>query len=184
MNNVLIAITFFLFSYASLFGQEHNEHTEHGSEAHEFKHHRLALIIGHGHVFGAEEVNSDKKIATMPTWGLDYQYWINRKFGLGLKSDIEIMDYVVTLEDHTETERNNPLIVSTVFLYNPAKGWNLFTGPGIEFEESHNFFVIRAGVGYEFELPGHWDFAPEIVFDLKDGHIGAFTWGIGVGKRF
>ena len=184
MNNVLIAITFFLFSYASFFGQEHDEHTEHGSEAHEFKHHRVALIIGHGHVFGAEEVNSDKKIATMPTWGLDYQYWINRKFGLGLKSDIEIMDYVVTLEDHTETERNNPLIVSTVFLYNPAKGWNLFTGPGIEFEESHNFFVIRAGVGYEFELPGHWDFAPEIVFDLKDGHIGAFTWGIGVGKRF
>ena len=179
-----IIISLLLLSFSYLFGQEHDEHKEHGSEAHEFKHHRVALIIGHGHVFGAEEVNSDKKIATMPTWGLDYQYWINRKFGLGLKSDIEIMDYVVTLEDHTETERNNPIIVSTVFLYNPAKGWNLFAGPGIEFEESHNFFVIRAGFGYEFELPGHWDFAPEFVFDLKDGHIGAFTWGIGVGKRF
>jgi len=40
------------------------------------------------------------------------------------------------------------------------------------------------GVGYEFELPGHWDFAPELVYDLKDGHINALTIAIGVGKRF
>jgi hypothetical protein len=160
------------------------EHDNHKSIEHEFKHHRVAIIIGHGHVFGAEETNSGQSIATMPTWGIDYSYWINPKFGVGLKSDIEIMDYVVTIDEHTEVERSNPVIISTVFLYNPAKGWTFLAGPGIEFEENHNFFVVRAGMGYEFELPGHWDFAPEIVFDLKDGQIGSFTWGIGVGKRF
>lgn len=184
MNKLLIVITFFLFSYASLFGQEHDEPTEHDSETHEFKHHRIAVIIGHGHVFGAEDVNNGNSIVTIPTWGLDYQYWIKRKFGVGLKSDIEIMDYAVTLKDQTLVERTSPIIVSTLFLYNPTKGWNVFAGPGIEFEESHNLFILRAGMGYEFKLPGHWDFAPEFVFDLKEGHIGSFTWGIGVGKRF
>lgn len=66
---------------------------------HDFKHHRIALIIGHGHVFGAENIDSGKNIVTIPTWGFDYQYWINPKFGLGLKSDIEIMDYLIETHD-------------------------------------------------------------------------------------
>lgn len=176
-----VCCCFILFTCSWAFAQEHDSHT---SNAHEFKHHRLAVIIGHGHVIGAEDVENSNSIVTIPTWGFDYQYWINSKFGLGLKSDIEIMNYKVETQGGNTLERNNPLIVSTVFLYHPSGGWNLMAGPGIEFEESHNLFVLRAGVGYEFELPGHWDFAPEFVFDLKDSSIGAFTWGIGVGKRF
>jgi hypothetical protein len=160
------------------------EHDNSANGEHEFKHHRVAIIIGHGHVFGAEDIENGNKIVTIPTWGIDYQYWINTKFGVGLKSDIEIMDYVVSTDHNTELERTSPIIVSAVFLYHPAKGWNFLAGPGIEFEESHNLFVLRAGMAYEFELPGNWDFSPELVFDLKDGHIGSFTWGIGVGKRF
>ena len=94
------------------------------------------------------------------------------------------MNYVVNTDHNKELERTNPIIVSAVFLYHPAKGWNFLVGPGIEFEENHNLFILRAGLAYEFELPGHWDFSPELVIDLKDGSIGAFTWGIGVGKRF
>ena len=184
LSKVFTIITLLLLSCSCLLGQAHDEQKGHTSGSHEFKHHRVAIILGHGHVFGAEDVNSGKSIVTVPTWGFDYQYWINEKFGVSLKSDIEIMDYLVTLDDHTKVERNNPVIVSTVFLYHPAKGWNFLAGPGIEFEESHNLFIIRVGMGYEFEFPGHWDFAPELVFDLKDGHIGSFTWGIGVGKRF
>ena len=30
----------------------------------------------------------------------------------------------------------------------------------------------------------HWDFAPEISYNLKDGHINSLTLAIGVGKRF
>ncbi len=147
LSNVFISISLLLLSCSYLLAQAHDEQKGNTSDSHEFKHHRVAIILGHGHVFGAEDVNSGKSIATIPTWGFDYQYWINEKFGVSLKSDIEIMDYVVTIDSNTEVERNNPVIVSTVFLYNPAKGWNLFAGPGIEFEESHNFFIVRAGVG-------------------------------------
>jgi hypothetical protein len=163
--------------------QDHGSDT-HTNGAHEFKHHRVAVVIGHGHVFGAESIGNGKDIVTIPTWGIDYQYWINEKFGASLKSDIEIMDYVVHSGEENQIIRSNPVIVSTVFLYHPSKGWNFLAGPGIEFEESHNLFILRAGMAYEFEVGKHWDFSPEVVFDLKDGNIGCFTWGIGVGKRF
>ena len=32
------------------------EHDNQASVDHEFKHHRVAIIIGHGHVFGAEDI--------------------------------------------------------------------------------------------------------------------------------
>ena len=94
------------------------------------------------------------------------------------------MNYKIETNDDISLERNYPLIVSTVFLYHPGKGWNFLSGPGIEIEGCHNLFVLRAGMAYEFELSRNWDFSPELVFDLKDGLIGSFTWGIGVGKRF
>lgn len=180
MRGVFLGAFTLLLSCSWVSAQEHHdEHTNH-----EFKHHRLSIIIGHGHVFGATEVESGKDIITIPTWGFDYQYWFNNKFSLSLKTDVEIMDYVVNSGRQTELVRNSPVIISGVFIYNPHKGWNFFTGPGIEIEKEHNFFVLRAGCAYEFEVANHWDFAPEMIFDLKNGNIGAFTWGIGVGKKF
>ena len=123
----------------------------------------------------------------IPIWGLDFQFWFNKKLGLALKNDIEIAQYVLTESDDSgEAQlRENPLIISLPLYYSPWEGGlTFFTGPGIELEEDHNFWVYRFGLGYEFELPGHWDFAPEFVYDLKNGNINSFTIAIGVGKRF
>jgi hypothetical protein len=161
--------------------QENVADTE--SETHPLKHHRVSLIIGHGHVFGAE-TTSGGNLVTIPTWGIDYSYWINHNYGVGLKSDIEIINYVVESSEGEFIERDNPVIVSIIFLYHTRKGWNFLTGPGIEFEEHENLFIYRIGAGYEFHIANHWDFAPEIIFDIKEKGIGSFTWGIGVGKSF
>jgi len=59
-----------------------------------------------------------------------------------------------------------------------------FAGAGIELEQHQNFSVLRFGVGYDLHLGHHWDVAPEIVYDLKDGHINSFTMAFGVGKTF
>lgn len=177
---IRLIIFFLLFGHVA-FSQDKVDHAK--NEDHELKHHRISLIIGHGHVFGAETVDG-AKLVTIPTWGLDYSYWINHKFGVGVKSDIEIMNYTVKDNEGNLLTRDNPIIVSLVFLYHTRKGWNFLTGPGIEFEEDHNFFIYRIGAGYEFHIAKHWDFAPEVIFDVKDGSIGSFTWGIGVGKSF
>ena len=153
------------------------------SETQPLNHHRVSLIIGHGHVFGAE-TTSGGNIVTIPTWGIDYSYWINHNYGVGLKSDIEIINYVVEDSEGEFIDRSNPVIVSIIFLYHTRKGWNFLTGPGIEFEEHENLFIYRVGAGYEVHIPNDWDFAPEIIFDIKEKGIGSFTWGIGVGKSF
>lgn len=57
-------------------------------------------------------------------------------------------------------------------------------GPGMELEKHENFFVMRFGVAYDFELGKHWDVAPEIIYDFKNGHINSFTFAISFGKRF
>jgi hypothetical protein len=43
---------------------------------------------------------------------------------------------------------------------------------------------LRLGVGSEFELGNHLDFLPELIYDLKNGHINTLTLALGVGKRF
>ncbi len=151
---------------------------------HEYKHIRIAMAIGQAYIPKAS--SGDAKFVVIPTIGLDFQYWFNRRWGIALKNDIELANYIVDDKDNGLTIiRNNPVIMALPVLFSP---WdNQFTfilGPGIEIEQNENFFVFRAGVGSEFEVGNHWDFAPEIIYDLKNGYINSITFAIGVGKRF
>ena len=172
----------FLLIGSQLIAQAHDDMYSHD---HEFKNFRIAINLGHGYIPSAETI--DNKVLVLPVWGLDFQYWFNPKWGIALKNDVEIANYFIENTDGTteKLERENPVIVSLPLLFSPWDNHLTFLlGPGIEFDSGHNFSIFRLGVSYEFELPGHWDFAPEFVYDLKDGHINAFTIAIGVGKRF
>jgi len=165
-----------------LVGQSHDDH---GHDAHEFKHFRVALNLAHAYIPSAS--SEENTFIIIPVWGLDFQYWFNEHWGLGLKNDIEIAKYTLTGSDESSGNelRENPFIISLPVYYSPWDGGlTFYTGPGIELEDDHNFWVYRLGIGYEFHLPGHWDFAPEFVYDLKDGTHNSFTIAIGVGKRF
>lgn len=168
------------FSISVIWGQEHKETHQ---ESHEFKHVRLALGIGHAHIPSAS--GYDDNYIAIPTWGFDAQYWFNEKWALGLKGDLEIATYVIENDHESEIERETPFILALPLFYSPWEnnGLLFFTGPGIEIEQSHNFFVYRMGVGYEFHLAKGWDFEPEFIYDLKDGNVNSFTFAIGVGKR-
>ena len=175
----LLFVSAFLLLSFTVFGQSHDTTAEH-----EFKNFRIAVNLGHAHIPSAS-FGKDRNFAVVPVWGFDFQYWFNPKWGLALKNDIEIANYVVDDENNGAIIRNNPVIIALPVLFSP---WdNQFTfiiGPGIELESHENFFVFRAGIGSEFEVGNHWDFAPEIIYDLKDGHINSFTIAIGVGKKF
>lgn len=176
----LLLITFLVVAYSSsLYGQSHES-----DEHHEFKHFRVAAAIGHAYIPKAKSENSS--VVIIPTFGFDLQYWFNHKWGIALKNDLEIATYRVEDKDNNnDLVREYPFVIAFPVLFSP---WdNHFTfilGPGIEFEEHENFSVFRIGVGSEFEFGNHWDFAPEIIYDLKNGHINSFTLAIGIGKRF
>ena len=179
INYILITIAL-LFS-VSLIGQEPHE-----EETHEFKHFRVAAAIGHAYI--PEAKTDTDTFLLIPTFGLDLQYWFNPKWGIALKNDIEIADYIVEGNDgeNNEIAREYPIIVAIPVLFSPweNRGFNFILGPGIEFEDHEDFFVIRVGFGSEFEIGNHWDFSPELIYDLKNGHINSLTLAFGIGKRF
>lgn len=174
---VLLVIT------SNTYGQSHHDSD---GQKHEFKRFRMAINLGHAYIPSAS-IGKDRDFAVIPVWGFDFQYWFSPKWGLALKNDIEIAKYTIDNSDaHSDDlERTNPIIVSLPVLFSPwNNGLTFLLGPGIELEGHQNFSIFRFGLGYEFEFGNHWDFAPEIVYDLKDGHINSLTIAIGVGKRF
>jgi hypothetical protein len=163
-------------------GQSHDDA---GHEVHEFKRFRVAINLAHAYM---PQATADiDGILIIPVYGFDFQFRITPKWALGLKNDIEIAQYILPETDESGEAhfRENPFILSMPVYYTPkGKGLTFFTGPGIELEDHHNFWVWRLGLGYEIELPGHWDFAPELVYDLKDGAYNSFTIALAVGKKF
>ena len=178
----LLGVLALLLMTSITYVQAHDALNEHG---HEFKKFRAAINLGHAYIPAAKTVES--KFVIIPVWGLDFQYWFNEKWGIALKNDIEIAKYTIDNSDDPSDDlvRNNPVIISLPVLFSPwDNGLTFLLGPGIELEGHQNFSVFRFGLGYEFEFGNHWDFAPEFVYDLKDGHINSLTIAIGVGKRF
>ena len=179
-NPYILFSLLLLISSTSIIAQDHEPQEE--STHHEFKHFRAAFAIGQAYIPEADLENG--KFAVLPTLGLELQYWFNKKWGLALKSDVEIAHYSIE-DDGVTINRENPLIIALPVLFSPWDNeFSFIFGPGIEIEEHENFSIIRVGVSYEFEIGNHWDFAPEFIYDLKNGHVNSLTIAIGVGKRF
>lgn len=178
----LFIVIIFGLSIISVQGQTHDEHNTNPTE---FKHFRAAIAIGHGHIPTASKEGTS--FLVLPSWGVDLQYWFNEKWAFGFKGDLEIANYIIEdKEGKNQLERENPIILTTPVFYSPweQNGWVFFMGPGVELEGDHNFFIWRTGVSYEIHLPKAWDFAPEIIYDLKGGYVNSFTIAFGVGKKF
>lgn len=183
MRKYLFVILVILFAFETTIGQTHEpEHQSSDIHNHEFKKFRVAVNLAHAYIPTASI--EDNNLAVIPVWGLDFQYWFNPNWGIALKNDIEIAKYTIN-SDGSDELRTNPIIISLPLFYSPwDNGLAFFTGPGIELEGHANFSIFRFGIAYELEFGNHWDFAPEVVYDLKDGHINSLTIAIGVGKRF
>ena len=126
-----------------------------------------------------------KTFLSLP-WGLDLEYWIQSKWGLGIHSDLEIETFVIIQDDGRleGLERVSPLVVTLDALYKPWKGLIFQFGPGIEIEKSENFPLLRTGIEYEIEIGDHWDIAPTIFYDSRLDGYHTWSFAFGVGKRF
>lgn len=171
---LLLVIT--LGSFHSVFSQNETEE--------KLKHHHVVVSIGHSNINSGNKVNNGSNRVSVPTWGFTYEYIFTEKIGLSIKNDIEISDYVITDNNDTEIERENPFSSSLILSYNPIKGLGIFTGPGIELEKEENYFIYTIGLSYEIEFGNEWDLSPELAYELKGGHTGAVSIGLTVGKKF
>lgn len=167
---ILLLISFPTFIYS-----------QHEDEGH-FKHNHVVVTMGNSLIPVIEE--GENNTILIPTWGLSYEYLFNEHFGVGWKNELEISNYVLEDAAGNEVSREYPLASSIIFIYNPIEGFGIFVGPGIEFESEENFYLLSIGISYEWELPKYFDISPELSYELKNGHTGAFSFGLGIGYRF
>ena len=160
-----------------LYGQDESDNEP-------FRRHRLSLAMGHSHIPSAVQGDGGKKQVMIPSWGLGYQYKVNKQLSIGLKSDFEFSNYVIKDENERELERENPISLSLAVEYKVYKGLGFSLAPGMEFEKEENLFIVTFGALYEFEFNERWDFTPELLYELKGGHTGALIFAFGIGYSF
>ncbi|MGY5352308.1 hypothetical protein ACXGQW_07065 [Wenyingzhuangia sp. IMCC45533] len=164
---ILLIVVVFLFKTS--WAQEHEEAK-----------HRVALVLGHSYVS-----LDNNEILSIPTFGLDYEYWLNNHWGIGVFSDIELITNELTpTVDDVRVEREYPIVLTFDVVWNPIEHIEFVVGPGFVFEERKTENIIRLGIEYDLTLGHHWDVAPNVFYDqkLNDGY--AVSIGIGIGKSF
>ena len=103
------------------------------------------------------------------TYGVDYEYRINRRFGVGA-----VVERAAGTIDATTV-----LLVTDIHLW---QGLALQVGPGIERVEGESITIGRFGVLYEFTR-NDLTFAPMVHYDFGASESSTI-FGIAVGKAF
>lgn len=142
--------------------------------------HRVAVVLGHSYVS-----LENNEILSIPSFGLDYEYWLSNHWGVGIFTDVELIANATNPTiDGVMVEREYPVVVTLDVLWNPRKHLEFVVGPGFVTEKNKIKSLVRFGVEYDLTLGHHWDVAPNLFYDQKlDGGY-AVSMGIGIGKSF
>ena len=150
-----------------------------------FSHHSIALLLGHTQTSQGSE-NGKQKWLAMPSWALEYNYHLNRRWNIGLHNDIVLESFKV--EDHSTDkeviERTRPISSLVVASYKIMNLFSLELGAGAEFAKEGNFFVSRLGFEYAYQLPKEWEVKGNLTYDMKWEAYNSFSLGVGVGRAF
>ena len=192
---IMLNIAFIMQSYS----QEHeeNQNESHKSAAHHEAHkkHVISASINHTVIFGGVK-DGDATSITLPSFGLNYTYFFNNKWAIGLHNDIILEDFFVkesssslvrSTSDDGQTaviERGTPIAACIVGVYKPIPNLGLMAGFGREFSSHEDYNVIRLGIEAPFHLPHNWEVFGVVSYDIMIDAYESLTYGIGIGKMF
>jgi len=142
------------------------EGESHEGDHHAIPHSWIAFSIG----YALERKRTEDEEAS--AIGVEYGYRFSEKWGVGAVAEALGSD----------TVRDASVVIPLSF--HPYAGWRLFTGPGVEFGEEQNDWMLRFGGGYEFELGNRWTLAPEVVYDVIESGKRTYTFGLAFGRGF
>ena len=121
----------------------HGESSEHG----EFKRNAIGLSIGHTHVSNGIR-DGDGKWLALPSFGITYGHFFNRKWAIGVHSEIIVEDFVVQGSgsgqsgEHKDSEgdtsvikRGRPISIAVVGVYKVHPNVGFLASGGMEFSE-------------------------------------------------
>ena len=151
-RSICLLSILFTVGYGSLMAQEHDNHKssseDHATHHVEHKKHAISASVNHTMIFNALKDGDDPVNITLPSFGLNYTYFINEKWRIGLHSDIIIEDFVVKEsassalnDDHDGgeiqgIERGTPIASCIVGIYKPLPYLGILAGFGREFSST------------------------------------------------
>ena len=152
--------------------------------SHENGFHSLTFVMESAFIPNSFSDNTND-ILIVPVYGLNYDYQINRKWGVGLHTDIILQQFIVeTHGRHEEVVRENPVSIAAVLFYKPHHRWKSLGGYGIEIETHESFLLIRIGVEYSIKLPRTWELGLALENDFKINGYYTMLLGIGFTRKF
>ncbi|HPJ54136.1 MAG TPA: hypothetical protein PLF80_14485 [Flavobacteriales bacterium] len=159
--------------------QEHE-----AQEAGEEGRHELSVLIAHGHVGQGLNAEGGRRWLVLPAWGLNYNYWLNERWALGLHTDLINENFVVEEFDEEVLERERPIAPALMATYRPHEHWSFLLGAGMEFAPGDDLTLIRGGAEYTVHLGGTWETCASLAYDLRLDAYDSWTLGIGLARRF
>ncbi len=181
MNNkyqFILGLIVFILCFNGLHAQE--EEKEHLHK------HGIGFLISHTYI-SQGKIDGKREYLAAPSFGINYNYYINEKWAIGLHNDIIIESFLIenSSENSEVLERELPFSNSIMATYKMTKSLGLTFGSGIEWEKNENFLLFRAGVDYAVELN---EKGLEMIFvfnydNLIDGYD-SINFGLGLNKLF
>ncbi|MDW7694667.1 hypothetical protein R9C00_07935 [Flammeovirgaceae bacterium SG7u.111] len=178
---VLLMFFFFLVSTLS-WGQEYE--TEHEELESGLKHHKIMLVLGHTHVPSGINVEGKKTWLALSSWGIDYDYRINRLWSVGLHTDMVLENFEIENEKEVIKDRSRPIAMALMASRKLNGHFSLMAGGGGEYAKEESFALVRLGAEYSLEYKEEWEFGASLMADFKIEGYNSWVIGFGVAKLF
>ena len=161
------------------------QESSHHEALNPLKRHKVGAFLGNSLIHEVHNtITGKEQYVLAPTFGLDYEYWINHKWAVGTYNEIAHLDIEVHSEDHEEfIKRENVALFSGVVVFEPIHNFGIFAGTGFETDPHHTFWIRYLGLEYTFIRSNNWDVSLAAGYVNKDLYD-AFTFGIVIGRRF
>lgn len=187
MKNFYFFSLFVLISFFStpVFAQEEADEEEQELEMEEGKH-SLAFVLGHARIGQGRNEVGEKQFTMVPSFALDYNYWISEKFALGLHTDFLNENFFIESESEgTLIERERPIAPAIMGTLKPGEHWSFGLGFGGEFVKGgETYFVTRFAIEYGVEIRNGWEVLGSLTQDFRANAYNVTGLGIGIEKRF
>lgn len=140
---------------------------------------RGAVMMANSHVPDASQ--GGREIAIIPAWGFDVDYFFHPRWSAALQGDLKLQSFEIE-DDNVALERTNPFSIACVLHFHTLRHWSFYAGPGYEFEQHKNFFLVKAGTEYSFEVTENFEIALNLIYEDKEGVYDSWTFGIAFNK--
>jgi hypothetical protein len=148
--------------------------------------HKLSFLMAYGLIpEHSIEGKSTEYLFIVPTVGINYDFIVTPKFGLGLHTDVILQKFEVEeLKDNLIIERVFPVTTNLIASYRPNENWSFLAGGGAELEKNKNFPMLCVGAEYGFEIRESWELGFNFMFEHRLEAYNSYLLGISFTKSF